>query len=226
MRRRQDGQKDKPPLVLDRAISSSVPLQIILYVGVWFDLAFAVIEVLAGWAKIRWINGTIIMAVICANYVLCFLLEPCRLYLGYVGNLGEKVPELFLFVFLCMGCMAIIIADLVLCFYVEDLQPGICSLAPEYPCVLPVEQVFWVWRLALLLLELILGIRALRRLIHEQSARFFVALDTAEGTPFDDLSSTWAERSRPGMGQERQSDLARVYGRPSSPQTPRRPHAD
>ena len=26
-----------------------------------------------------------------ANYVLCFLLEPCRLYLGYAGNLGEKV---------------------------------------------------------------------------------------------------------------------------------------
>ena len=26
-----------------------------------------------------------------ANYVLCLLLEPCRLYLGYAGNLGEKV---------------------------------------------------------------------------------------------------------------------------------------
>ena len=25
------------------------------------------------------------------NYLLCFVLEPCRLYLGYAGNLGEKV---------------------------------------------------------------------------------------------------------------------------------------
>ena len=24
------------------------------------------------------------------NYLLCFVLEPCRLYLGYAGNLGEK----------------------------------------------------------------------------------------------------------------------------------------
>lgn len=30
-----------------------------------------------------------------ANYVLCFLLEPCRLYLGYVGNLGEKAGPQF-----------------------------------------------------------------------------------------------------------------------------------
>lgn len=28
------------------------------------------------------------------NYVLCFLLEPYRLYLGYAGNLGQKVRSL------------------------------------------------------------------------------------------------------------------------------------
>eukprot|EP00913_Durusdinium_trenchii_P017036 g16021.t1 len=96
-------------IVLDRRVSSSVSLQVLLYCGVWFDVFLVIVEVLAGWAKLRWIRGTIMIALLCANYVLCLLLEPCRLYLGYAGNLGEKVPELFLFVFLCLGCIGILL---------------------------------------------------------------------------------------------------------------------
>ncbi|CAK9069925.1 unnamed protein product [Durusdinium trenchii] len=187
---------------------------------------------------ICWIRGTIMIALLCANYVLCLLLEPCRLYLGYAGNLGEKVPELFLFVFLCLGCIGILVAELALSSYLEDFQPGICSLAANLPCIFTIEQVCWVIRLVLSVFELLLGLRALRRLIHEQSARFFVALD--EGAPFDDLSGgPWAaDRSRPNLngrsnlertqpdGRDGVSSLgprAQVYGRPASPQ---RLHAD
>ncbi|CAL1172890.1 unnamed protein product [Cladocopium goreaui] len=233
--RRPEGpgrQREHPPLVLDRAVASSVSLQIFLYCGVWFDLFFALVEVFAGWAKLRWIQGTVMTALLCANYVLCFLLEPCRLYLGYAGNLGEKVPELFLFVFLCLGCIAILVAQLAMGSFLEDLQPGICSLAPELPCIFTIEQACWIIRLALSLGELLLGVRALRKLIHEQSARFFVALDT-EGAPFDDIAPWATDRSRPNLTgrnnlertqpEDRQGPLAQVYGRPASPQ---RLHAD
>ncbi|CAK9034344.1 unnamed protein product [Durusdinium trenchii] len=237
--RNQDGRpRETCPLVLDRRVSSSVSLQVLLYCGVWFDVFLVIVEVLAGWAKLRWIRGTIMIALLCANYVLCLLLEPCRLYLGYAGNLGEKVPELFLFVFLCLGCIGILVAELALSSYLEDFQPGICSLAANLPCIFTIEQVCWVIRLVLSVFELLLGLRALRRLIHEQSARFFVALD--EGAPFDDLSGgPWAaDRSRPNLngrsnlertqpdGRDGASSLgprAQVYGRPASPQ---RLHAD
>ncbi|CAE7790599.1 unnamed protein product [Symbiodinium sp. CCMP2592] len=212
---------------------------VFLQFGAWFDFLFAVLEVIAGWAKHRWIQGTVVVAMLCINYLLCFVLEPCRLYLGFAGNLGEKVPELFLFVFLCMGCVAILLTELVLCEILESLQPANCSFAPELPCILPMEQACWIVRLALLLCELALGIRTLRRLIHDQSARFFVALDSPEGQ-FDDLSRqagtipafTGGQETRASreLGQsrprpERDRGLAaQIYGRPSSELS--RPHAD
>jgi len=234
VQRREGRSDERIPMVLDKAVSTNIRLQVFLQFGAWFDLLFAVLEVIAGWAKHRWIQGTVVVAMLCINYLLCFVLEPCRLYLGYAGNLGEKVPELFLFVFLCMGCVAILLTELVLCEILESLQPANCSFAPELPCILPMEQACWIVRLALLLCELALGIRTLRRLIHDQSARFFVALDSPEGQ-FDDLSRqagtipAFAGASRE-LGQsrprpERDRGLAaQIYGRPSSELS--RPHAD
>ena len=219
------------PLVLDRAVSTNVQLQIFLHFGAWFDLLFAALQVMAGWAKYRWIQGTVVVAMFCTNYMLCFVLEPCRLYLGYAGNLEEKVPELFLFVFLCMGCVAILLTELALCEVLESLQPGNCSIAPELPCILPMEKACWITRLSLLICELVLGIRTLRRLIHEQSARFFVALDSPEGQSFDNTTSGTAEESQLRAGEETLMPASRgrglaaqVYGRPSGEL--RRPHAD
>ncbi|CAE7556514.1 tmem17-a [Symbiodinium natans] len=184
--RRREG--DSLPVVLDRAVSTNIQLQVFLYFGAWFDLLFALLQVIAGWAKYRWIRGTVVVAILCTNFLLCFVLEPCRLYLGYAGNLGEKVPELFLFVFLCTGCVAILLTELVLCEMLASLQPANCSIAPELPCILPMEQACWIVQLVLMICELTLGIRTLRRLIHDQSARFFVALDSPEGQSLDDLS--------------------------------------
>mmetsp|Transcript_11124 Transcript_11124/g.26757 ORF Transcript_11124/g.26757 Transcript_11124/m.26757 type:complete len:238 (+) Transcript_11124:13-726(+) len=220
------------PLVLDRTVSANVQLQILLSFGSWFDVIFALLQVLAGWAKCRWIQGTVVTAMFCTNYVLCFVLEPCRLYLGYVGNLGEKVPELFLFVFMCMGCASILFTELFLCVYLEALQPGVCSLGPELPCILPMEQACWIVRLVLLGCELILGVRTLRRLIHEQSARFFVALDSPEGRSFDDLGRATSSGRDFGSGRMDQNGgsaaqtgiAAQVYGRPSG--GTRRQHVD
>eukprot|EP00440_Ansanella_granifera_P020607 gb/GFBE01022379.1/.p1 GENE.gb/GFBE01022379.1/~~gb/GFBE01022379.1/.p1 ORF type:complete len:263 (+),score=45.41 gb/GFBE01022379.1/:1-789(+) len=214
------------PIVMDRAIARCVRLQTFLYFSFWFDLLFAFIEVLAGWAKWRWIKGATIVALFCANYVLCFILEPCRLYLGYAGNLGERVPELFLFVFMCLSCLSLLIAELVLCYIMPSLQPENCSLVSGLPCVLPVEQACWIVRIVLLLGELFLGVRALRRLIHEQSARFFVALDASEGdaSRLDDsmdqdadLSAHWAASNRRGSAaQTPERRTSRVAGSPET----------
>ena len=105
-----------------------------------------------------------------------------------------------------MRCIAVLATQLALSVYLEELRAGTCSLAPQLPCIFTVEQGLWAARLALSLLELTLGLRLLRKLIREQSARFFVALEA----DFDDLSAPQA------AGAPR----ARVYGRPE------RLHAD
>mmetsp|Transcript_37717 Transcript_37717/g.60812 ORF Transcript_37717/g.60812 Transcript_37717/m.60812 type:complete len:272 (+) Transcript_37717:151-966(+) len=180
------------PIVLDRASLSCVRLQTLLYFSFWFDILFAFIEVLAGWAKWRWIKGPFIVILLGANYVLCFVVEPCRLYLGYAGNLGEKVPELFLFVFMCLSCLGIFAGELVLSAILPELQPANCSYVPELRCILPVEQACWIVRVVLLLGELIIGVRALRRLIHEKSTRFFVSLESEDA----------GQRATPGLEEE------------------------
>eukprot|EP00441_Pelagodinium_beii_P014077 CAMPEP_0197668328 /NCGR_PEP_ID=MMETSP1338-20131121/69021_1 /TAXON_ID=43686 ORGANISM="Pelagodinium beii, Strain RCC1491" /NCGR_SAMPLE_ID=MMETSP1338 /ASSEMBLY_ACC=CAM_ASM_000754 /LENGTH=246 /DNA_ID=CAMNT_0043247733 /DNA_START=36 /DNA_END=772 /DNA_ORIENTATION=- len=208
------------PIVMDRNVICCVRLQTFLYFSCLFDLLFAFLEVLAGWAKYRWLKGWHVLALFWANYALCFLLEPARLYLGYAGNLGERVPELFLFVFMCLSCLLYLIVEMAMCQSLEALQPGNCSEAPQLPCIFNMEKACWIVRACLLFGELLLGVRALYRLIHEQSARFFVALDAAEGNDsflLDDsfgqdpnISSNWATSE---AGRSRQMETPPRGGR-------------
>eukprot|EP00933_Yihiella_yeosuensis_P032578 TRINITY_DN26199_c1_g1_i1.p1 TRINITY_DN26199_c1_g1~~TRINITY_DN26199_c1_g1_i1.p1 ORF type:complete len:248 (-),score=21.42 TRINITY_DN26199_c1_g1_i1:103-846(-) len=232
-------QPDGGPVVVDRPIICCVRLQVLLYYSFWFDILFAFLQVLAGWAKYRWIEGWTIWSLFWANYIVCFCAEPCRLYLGYRGNLGERVPELFLFVFICLSLMVFFVAQLALYEVLPWLQPPDCTKVTARSCLLPLEKACWIVRLVFYLLELIFGIFALRRLIHEQSARFFVSLEASED--FSSISryeeremqeATLGERrgrilNSPGQGavQDSSGISAQIFGRPlQSPS--QRPHAD
>jgi len=170
------------PLVLENSRQCSLRLQVLLYFSFWYDVLFAFLMVLAAWVKWRWLKGEIIYAFMGGNFFVIFVLEPWRLYLGYAGNLRERVPELFLFVFVCFVCYATFAAQLVLTTEIPELSPEWCSTIPGQPCVLPIEKACYMGRVVLALAEQILGVGALRRLIKEQSARFFVSLEASVGS--------------------------------------------
>eukprot|EP00747_Dinoflagellata_sp_TGD_P179368 gnl/TRDRNA2_/TRDRNA2_30073_c0_seq1.p1 gnl/TRDRNA2_/TRDRNA2_30073_c0~~gnl/TRDRNA2_/TRDRNA2_30073_c0_seq1.p1 ORF type:complete len:292 (-),score=39.88 gnl/TRDRNA2_/TRDRNA2_30073_c0_seq1:49-924(-) len=166
---------------LDRELCCSVRLQVFLYFSFWYDVLFAALHLAAGWYKWRWIRGGFLVALLGLNLFLAFVIEPFRLYLGYAGNLGEKVPHLLLFSFLCViPCAGLLIAEIVLSSILPELQPPACSSLKGKPCILPIEKACWIVQSALLLAELYLGVQALRRLIHEQSRRFFMSLDSMD----------------------------------------------
>lgn len=190
------------PLIMEHSKQCSLWLQVMLYYSFWYDILFAALLLIVAWVKFRWLKGEIVFAFLGANFFIVFVLEPCRLYLGYAGNLRERVPELFLFVFVCFVCYAAFGAQLmlttVLSAELPELSPKECSTIEGQACILPIEQASWMVRVVLLIVEQILGIRALRRLIKEQSARFFVSLEASVGSaamsegagPDDDLDMT------------------------------------
>ncbi|CAK0808311.1 unnamed protein product [Prorocentrum cordatum] len=173
-------------MVLDPSATRCVRLQLLLFFSGWYDMLFALLTIYTGWVKWRRLKGDIPLVFMAANFFVCFVLEPSRLYLGTAGNVREGVPEMSLFVVLSGLCSLVLAGETVLTSELGglnaelELTPELCSLLPERPCVLPLERACWVVRAALAAVELCLGAAALRRLIREKSRRFFVALRTAQ----------------------------------------------
>lgn len=236
-------QSQKMQIVMERSIICCVRLQTLLYISCWYDLLFVFIQVLAGWAKFHWIQGWTIQIFFWANYFICLIAEPCRIYLGYRGNLGERVPELFLFVFLCFSCVTFFVAEMAVYDYLPWMKPPLCTKVAGSECILPVEKAFWIARVILTVGELCFGVRALRRLIHEQSARFFVSLDASEYSPLMCANDVDAEASRSrAVGSlahgwegsvldksatpDKSGIAPRVFGRQLQTHVKSRPHVD
>ncbi|KAL0108023.1 hypothetical protein PUN28_014944 [Cardiocondyla obscurior] len=74
-------------------IQSSLPLQMALYFNVWvYPLWFFVILVNLD-AKYYYLTEVYKFTTV-AVFIVISMLEGVRLYLGYLGNLAEKIPEL------------------------------------------------------------------------------------------------------------------------------------
>eukprot|EP00928_Gymnodinium_smaydae_P054092 TRINITY_DN37925_c0_g1_i1.p1 TRINITY_DN37925_c0_g1~~TRINITY_DN37925_c0_g1_i1.p1 ORF type:complete len:261 (-),score=46.89 TRINITY_DN37925_c0_g1_i1:439-1221(-) len=184
-----------------------VHLQILLYFNVWYDILVAIINLCVAWYKWRFIRGPAVVALLGSSLALALVLEPFRLYLGYTGNLFERVPELFLFTFFCfLPCMGALVALIVLPSILPDLEPAACSSIPGKACVLPLEKACWGVQVVFLFLELLLGSRALTRLIREQSARFFRSLEAAAA------AESRAGRRGAGAGSGDETELAPLVG--------------
>eukprot|EP00405_Crypthecodinium_cohnii_P034333 CAMPEP_0206526018 /NCGR_PEP_ID=MMETSP0325_2-20121206/438_1 /ASSEMBLY_ACC=CAM_ASM_000347 /TAXON_ID=2866 /ORGANISM="Crypthecodinium cohnii, Strain Seligo" /LENGTH=285 /DNA_ID=CAMNT_0054021027 /DNA_START=35 /DNA_END=892 /DNA_ORIENTATION=+ len=169
-------------LQMDRSIICCVRLQTLLYFGYWYDILYAFIHLMAVWYKWRWVTKWEAWGAIAGNLFLCFGVEPFRIFLGYSGNLGEGVASMLLFVAVSALCLAFLLGEVVALVHVPELQGSHCSSIEGKPCFLPIERAAWCFRATLYVFELIFGIRALVRLIREQSARFFMSLEAADRT--------------------------------------------
>eukprot|EP00927_Polykrikos_kofoidii_P011949 TRINITY_DN15124_c0_g1_i1.p1 TRINITY_DN15124_c0_g1~~TRINITY_DN15124_c0_g1_i1.p1 ORF type:complete len:244 (-),score=33.37 TRINITY_DN15124_c0_g1_i1:333-1064(-) len=183
---------------MDRELVCCVRLQLLLYFSVWYDVLFALIHFVVAWYKWRFIKGPVVVTTFFLNLSLCAVLEPFRLYLGYAGNLFERVPELFLFnIFCIVPCLGLLGTNFALVIVLPDMQPAQCSLVPDKPCVLPIEKACWGFQIIMVFAEFVFGIRALKRLIREQSARFFRSLEAADA--MDGVVTCDTEDESPAM---------------------------
>ena len=156
--------------------SSSLPLQMLLYFNVcffpcWlFSLTF-ILPVLAATP-----NNTQHLILLVFTFVFKAVIELVRLYLGYAGNLAERMPELTAF------CLLTIIFQIPLSIFIL-IYPLVASIGVRLALIAAVEIIYSVF----LIFEGIFGIYAVRIMVSAQSSRFhyrqFEEILTANGTP-------------------------------------------
>ncbi|XP_015605499.1 transmembrane protein 17B [Cephus cinctus] len=78
---------------IEHHIKSSLPLQMALYFNIWLFVPWFLITVCCLDMKYYRLSDLYKFATITV-FIVISVLECARLYLGYMGNLAEKIPEL------------------------------------------------------------------------------------------------------------------------------------
>ncbi len=141
---------------LGNEIVSNLPLQMCLFFNVCYFPFWIMSVVVVASVKYEHLNY-LYKFVLVTVLVAAVLIEVTRLYLGYLGNLTEKVPELAGFWLLTVllqlpiQCFLFLNADLIL---------------------LPLERAANAVMVALVLAELVVGFVALREITRHQAKKF------------------------------------------------------
>ncbi|XP_033627456.1 transmembrane protein 17-like [Asterias rubens] len=135
---------------------TNLPLQMALYFNVFF-FPFWIISALALLQLKFYYLDDIFRFVSVTIYVVMGGTEVMRLYLGYLGNLQERVPELAGFWLLTL---------------VLQLPLIIFLLAVERAMPLPVERAIHIVQLLFIVFEVICGFLALRIMTRHQIMKF------------------------------------------------------
>ncbi|XP_072408522.1 transmembrane protein 17B-like isoform X1 [Chiloscyllium punctatum] len=143
---------------IGRESATSLPLQICLYFNLYFFPFWWVCEVIILELKYQ-VLSTYYRIVLCVLLILISLVEVIRLYLGYIGNLQEKVPELAGFWLLSL------LLQIPMTLF-DCCNPRFMVLPLEYG----VNLVF----IAFLLIETVLTFSSLRRMVHQLEIRFHI----------------------------------------------------
>ncbi|XP_072372427.1 transmembrane protein 17-like [Scyliorhinus torazame] len=137
---------------------SSLPLQMALYFNVFFFPFWWVSEVTMLQLKYSMLPGYYQWLLLAAVIILT-LIECVRLFLGYLGNLQEKLPEL---------------AGFWLLSFTIQLPIILFLLVDQSIIILPLEQAVHIVYLTFLLLELFTAFLALRKMTNHLATRFYL----------------------------------------------------
>ena len=88
-----------PQPLRNTPLLSNLPLHQALYFNFFYSIIYTLIQLLLLIYKYRNYSEWRIAFVTPIFYVIYLLLEPYRLYLGWQGNLKERVPQLAAFIF-------------------------------------------------------------------------------------------------------------------------------
>ncbi|XP_054144485.1 transmembrane protein 17B-like [Melozone crissalis] len=139
-------------------VLSSLPLQVMLYFNVYYFPVWCLAEGIMLHLKYHLLPWHYQFLLVAAFLILS-LAEGSRLYLGYLGNLQEKVPELAGFLLL-----SFLIQLPLLLFLLSDRQ------VIHLPLEVPLHSLF----LAFLLLEIVAAFLVLRTMTKQLAAQFYL----------------------------------------------------
>ncbi|KAF4664882.1 hypothetical protein FOL47_004896 [Perkinsus chesapeaki] len=153
------------------SITSSLLLQGLLHVNVLFDVVLLGPGLLITWI-IRAATGDAherAYQILLPMFAIVLAAEGPRLALGYSGNLGERVPHLFLWLVLSFfPVLAMLIAILVIRANIQELTDAMCP-----SCLTPFEVVLICLEIVIVITSGTVGIFAMRRLIAVKTFRFY-----------------------------------------------------
>ncbi|XP_013785547.1 transmembrane protein 17-like [Limulus polyphemus] len=137
-------------------VKSSLPLQMALYFNVYFSPVWFLTHICTLNVKYA-VLSQLYKIVLVTVMVVVVIVEIPRLYLGYIGNLTEKVPELAGFWLL----------TLLLQFPLHALL-----LFNENTIILPLERAVDILMMTFIVFEIIAGYFAIKVIAHQQMTRF------------------------------------------------------
>ncbi|XP_020601735.1 transmembrane protein 17-like isoform X2 [Orbicella faveolata] len=146
-------------------IVSNLALQMSLYFNVYFSpfwYTTCIVMLVAKYSKLDSVYKFITIVI----YVAMALVEVARLYLGYAGNLQEKVPQLAGFWILTL---------------VLQLPLTLMLLLNESMLIMPMERAVNIIMALFVLFETVQGYRVIKSMIEQQISKFHVQ-------QFDDLT--------------------------------------
>tara|TARA_B110000977_G_scaffold64939_1_gene88484 strand:+ start:2219 stop:2848 length:630 start_codon:yes stop_codon:yes gene_type:complete len=148
--------KPPPTRMAHRAVACDVTLQVLLANNVWFSVCYWCATVISTFVKTAgaYKDYDDIRPIMLGIYTA---FEPIRLYMGYSGNLQEKVPLLWGFVAIT-GVIALPLAAY-FWFGQEDVTAFDMALNTTFMAIIAAECVF--------------GMVAARKVLKEQSLAFF-----------------------------------------------------
>lgn len=179
---------DPPRITRGREVQSSLVLQMVLYYNVLFSILYAIITVFVLRWKILNYGGWRLELFTPYFFAFWCVAEIGRLYNGYVGNLQEKVPNLTTFVFLTF------FPQFLFCAYFLFIQ---------HPAV-PFDKITNAIMFVFLIVEMFVGLRAVRRIIANKTARFAIEYAEAfgdEGTALVGGTATFDDSLISGVGR-------------------------
>ncbi|CAH3110540.1 transmembrane protein 17 [Pocillopora verrucosa] len=139
-------------------IVSNLALQMSLYFNVYFSPCWyitCIVMLVAKYQKLDSVYKFITIVI----YVAMALVEIARLYLGYAGNLQEKVPELAGFWILTL---------------VLQLPLTLMLLLNESMLIMPMERAVNIIMAVFVLFETVQGYRVIKTMIDHQVSKFHV----------------------------------------------------
>jgi len=143
--------------VVDSEVSSSLPLQVLIYYNWYYSLLMFVIIIGTNSYK----QITIKSSYSFIHFIFLVVWgasEWIRLYYGFIGNIRENFPELMAFMVMTVVFAAPLIAYQFIAIQVR----------------FPVDEVVAILQIIFMAVELVLGIAAVRKLVRNQTAIFFL----------------------------------------------------
>ncbi|KAF4688396.1 hypothetical protein FOZ60_002862 [Perkinsus olseni] len=153
------------------AVTSSVLLQRLLHLNAVFDALLFAPGTIIAWilkaasSEVHERSYQVLLPMV----IVVLALEGPRLALGYSGNLGERVPHLFLWLVISIFPLLVtLVAILVTRNQVQELTAAACP-----SCLTSFEVVLICLEIALVCISVLVGIAVTRRLIAVKTFRFY-----------------------------------------------------